>query len=431
MAGIALDIMLKLIAPEYSHKMWNYYKEFCLYLDTQEVEKVMFANKDQRFGCLSRAAAVLLFLYEHLANFLTENNHIVNKLACLARELLDLPYLKTVLLVYAALGIHVIEPFYVRTIQTGSTHSILKLFYKELYDGMNTKVDITFFDFTKPRFSAVSTDLFEGVKESYGQNIIEVVKSFSEEFGQDGAELVNIMLPKLREVLGRQRRDYGLDEEAFPPQFPVEQQAENIDDCPVTNLEMERFCGKVDYRQNKLKKLAAISRSIVLGKADEAGGGQGEVSFRSFKERTLARRELELEWTEKMKEKFKAGADLKKINSLQKEKKRLDKLEALKQAGGPFTDASEVEKFLADVEISPEVKKQRMKMEVQFARDSSTTLPKVDPLFKIQVVLPNKKRRDKSTEEFGEALMIFLGKKADRAVMEYSAFKHSLTKLTV
>ena len=66
-------------------------------------------------------------------------------------------------------------------------------------------------------------------------------------------------------------------------------------------------------------------------------------------------------------------------------------------------------------------------MEVQFARDSSTTLPKVDPLFKIQVVLPNKKR----SEEFGEALMIFLGKKADRAVMEYSAFKQILTKLTV
>ena len=25
-AGLALDIMLKLIAPEFSHKMWNYYK---------------------------------------------------------------------------------------------------------------------------------------------------------------------------------------------------------------------------------------------------------------------------------------------------------------------------------------------------------------------------------------------------------------------
>ena len=86
---------------------------------------------------------------------------------------------------------------------------------------------------------------------------------------------------------------------------------------------------------------------------------------------------------------------------------------------------------MAGVEISPEVKKQRMKIEVQFARDSSTNLPKVDQFFKIQVVLPNMKSRDKSNEDFGEALVIFLGKKANRAVMEYLAFKHHLTKLTV
>ena len=428
-AGTALDIMLKLVAPEYSHKMWNYYNEFCLYLDTHKVEKVMFAYKDQRFGCLSRAAAVLLFLYEHLANFLTENTQIVNKLACLARELLELPYIKTVFLVFAAIGIHIIEPFYVSTIQTGATHTSLKKFYKELYDGMDTTVDITFFQFGKPEFSAVSAGLFEGVKSSYGTNVIDVVKSFSAEFGEEGISLVNFMLPKLRQVLGRQRRDYCLDQTAFPAQFPVEQQAENIDDCPVTNLEMERFCGKVDYRQNKLKKLTAISRSIILGKVKSADGE--ETNFRNFKQQTLARRELQLKWSDKMKEKFKAGADLKQISALQKEKKRLDKLEILKKAGGPFTDALEVEKFLADSQIKTEQKKHRMKMEMQFARDSSTTLPKVDPLFRIQVVLPNKKRRDKTAVEFGESLMVFLGKKADRSIMDYSAFKISLNKLSM
>ena len=41
-AGTALDIMLKLVAPEYSHKMWNYFNLFCLYLDSIDVEKVMF-----------------------------------------------------------------------------------------------------------------------------------------------------------------------------------------------------------------------------------------------------------------------------------------------------------------------------------------------------------------------------------------------------
>ena len=427
-AGTALDIMLKLIAPEYSHKMWNYYSTFCLYLDSHEVEKVMFAYKDQRFGCLSRAAAVLLFLYEHLGNFLVENTQIVNKLACLARELLELPYLKTVFLVFAALGVHIIEPFFARTIQIDATHSSLKQFYKELYDGMDTTVDVTFFHFASPKFKAVSEEMFKGVKESYGTEVIEVVKSFSVEYGSEAVKLVNLMLPQLRVVLGRQRRDYSLDEEAFPAQFPVEEQAENVDDCPVTNLEMERFCGTVDYRQKKLKTLKAVSRSIVLGKGDNKDGK--DATFRSFKKETLARRELDLKWTDQMKEKFKAGADIKQINAAVKEKKRLNKLELLKMAGGPFTDAEQVEKFVADTSVPVKMKKQRMKMELQFARDSSTTLPKVDPLFRVQVVMPNKKRRDKTAAEFGEALVAFLGKKSDRVSMDYSVFKDSLAKLS-
>ena len=44
------------------------------------------------------------------------------------------------------------------------------------------------------------------------------------------------------------RRDYGIDEESFPQQYPVEEQANNIDDTPVHSTGMERQCGKVDYR---------------------------------------------------------------------------------------------------------------------------------------------------------------------------------------
>ena len=426
-AGLALDIMLKLVAPEYNHKMWNYYKQFTLYLETHDIEPLMFAYKDQRFGCLSRAAAVLIFLYEPLGNFLSDNPQIVNKLACLARELLQLPYLKTIFLVFASLGIHIIEPFFAKTIQTTSTHSSLKNFYQELYDGMNTKVDGTFFNFTQPQFSAVSQNMFDGVKKSYGSIVVESLTNLSAEYGEDAAKLVNMLLPEMRKVLGRQRRDYGLDQAAFPVEFLVEKQAENVDDCPVTNLEMERFCGKVDYREKKLKTLAAVSRSMILDKQQQKEGETS--SFRSFKAETIARRELDLEWSEKMKQKFKENADMKQITSMQKERKRLDQLEKLKHLGGPFTDASDVDKYLKDSEISPKNKKDRMKMELQFARDSSTTLPKVDPLFRVMVTMPNKKKRDKTAEEFGEALMAFLGRREDQISMDYSVFRTSLDKL--
>ena len=74
-------------------------------------------------------------------------------------------------------------------------------------------------------------------------------------------------------------------------------------------------------------------------------------------------------------------------------------------------------------DITGDEKKKRLKSEIRFARDSSTTLPKVDPLFRVQVTLPNKKRRDKTAEEFGEALVAYLGKKSDVINLEYETFK--------
>ena len=52
-----------------------------------------------------------------------------------------------------------------------------------------------------------------------------------------------------------------------------------------------------------------------------------------------------------------------------KERKRLDRL---KRLGGPFTDADEVKVYVAGPDITDKEKKVRMKMELQFARDSST-----------------------------------------------------------
>jgi hypothetical protein len=353
-AGLALDIMLKLVAPEYSHKQWNYYSLFCLYLKSDQVDVVLFSYKDQRFGCLSRAAAVLVFLQEHLGGFLSDNPQIVNKLSCLARELLELPYLKTVYLVCAAYGVQLIEPFYASTIEKTATHSSLQKFYQELYDGLDKPVDSSFFDFSKPHFSAVSEDLFEGVKKSYGLSVIDALIALKEQYAEDAVKLANLMRSQLRVVLGRQRRDYGLDQEAFPTQFPVEEQAENVDDCPVNNLDMERACGKVDYREKKLKTLKAVSQSMILEKAEQKDEEQS--SFRSFKKEALALRELDLEWSNKMKDKFKHSSDIKQINSQMKERKRLDKMEKLKQLGGPFTNTAEVEKYLESPTISNKLK---------------------------------------------------------------------------
>ena len=427
-AGQALDMCLKLVAPELSHKPWNKYKEFQQFLEKNGVDSVLFAYKDARFGCMSRAAAVLVYNFGFLAQFLAENPHINNRLACLVREVMELPYLKVVLVVFACLGVHMVEPFYARTIKKGATHSELKVFYKALHDSLDHHPSENLYTFSGPEFDGVSIELFSAVKESYGGKVLTAVTDMAEEHREEVIKLTKLMLPELKIVLARQRRDYGIDEESYPAQFPIEQQAQNIDDTPVHNIGMERQCGKIDYRLHKYGTLNSVSRSIILQKSRELRSGQTG-SFRGFKEAALAKRDLQLQWSLKMKQKFSEGADQKKELALRQERKRLDMLDTLKEYGGPFTAADEVSLYMMKEDVDEKSKQRRLKLEIQFARESTTVLPKVDPLFRIQKTLPNGKRCDKTGKEFGAALMAYLGKKGDRLSLEYSNFKECLATL--
>ena len=97
-------------------------------------------------------------------------------------------------------------------------------------------------------------------------------------------------------------------------------------------------------------------------------------------------------------------------------------MEKLKVVGGPFTNSDMVMEYMEDREVTEKLKQKRLKLELQFARESSTSLPHVDPLFKIQITLPSKKRREKTAQEFADSLVTYLGKKSDKATMEYNMF---------
>ena len=132
--------------------------------------------------------------------------------------------------------------------------------------------------------------------------------------------------------------------------------------------------------------MGAASRSIILKKTRALRESREQTNFRSFWQQVEYKREKEVEWNAKIAEKTKEEAVRKQEAALGQERKRLLLLEKLKEVQGPFTNSEEVEEFLAR-EIPEKEKQARMKKEIQFARDSSTTLPKVDSLFKIQVGL--------------------------------------------
>ena len=78
-------------------------------------------------------------------------------------------------------------------------------------------------------------------------------------------------------------------------------------------------------------------------------------------------------------------------------------------------------------EQSEKIKKARMKAEMKFAHDSSTTLPRNDPLFRIQV--SGKKRRDKTAEEFAVSLKALFGKRKGKKTITLDRFKNSLANV--
>ena len=86
--GQALDCMLRLVAPEFQHKPWNNYKQFILHLQNNDIQQVLFSYKGHRFGCLSRAAAVMVFLLPWTENVL-DSNPSITKLSGLYCERLS------------------------------------------------------------------------------------------------------------------------------------------------------------------------------------------------------------------------------------------------------------------------------------------------------------------------------------------------------
>ena len=76
----------------------------------------------------------------------------------------------------------------------------------------------------------------------------------------------------------------------------------------------------------------------------------------NFKKEAETKREVELAWSLKMKNKMKLGYSEKQIIGQIKERNRLDIMEALKINGLPFTDAGSVQNYLESVEVGDKEK---------------------------------------------------------------------------
>ena len=177
------------------------------------------------------------------------------------------------------------------------------------------------------------------------------------------------------------------------------------------NLGMESMCSLVGHRTGKTKTLEATSRSVIIQGTKELREKYGG-SFHDFSQATKRVKQIKLKWRAQQEEIAGQKMSAKQANNLKVEVRVLKQLEYLKSFQGPFTKCDEIDSYLMDETISSEDKKKRLKTEVQYARDTSLSVPKNNKVFKIRTSkLPGKGSVELSPTQFGGNLKLLIDKK--------------------
>ena len=104
----------------------------------------------------------------------------------------------------------------------------------------------------------------------------------------------------------------------------------------------------------------------------------------------------------------------KQMNNLKIEGRLVKQMQVLKNFGAPFTSCGEIDEFLEKVNIEVKVKVHRMKTEVMYARDTSLSVPKSNPVFRIRnMKVHGEKARQLTPQEFGDNLKNLMNKKLE------------------
>ena len=431
----AISWTMSLFGPEKSHKPWNVYERFKTFMTRKNRKVCLVPLKDYRFGCLSMCSAVFLHHYEDFKEFLTEFSDVTNKLACLVRDALNLPHLLTVLVVFACFGIHVISPFHSKSIATSTTHSNFQEFCSSLHSSLMTcNIDETFFDLSVPFYNAVSTGTLDSVLSRYNQKsaVSESVMQMSEQFTSECIVLANSIRQALAETLKRQRGG-AYDFADTSNETSVFNQLANpldIDKTPIHNMKMERECGDVDRRLKvKGSHLQNVARGSFLHQTSHLRKMYNTPVFRNIGDEVRQFDGILGKWKARQADIQALMQSRKEEENLRIECRKLEMLEYLKIQGGPFTNATQIEQYMSNPDISEKEKQKRMKKEMFYAKNSCTSLPKHHSVFKVLQAGADGKRRMLTATQFAENLKRLFSKANSNRALSVEDFQAAIQKL--
>ena len=166
---------------------------------THDINPHFFQYRDDRFDGHAHGCALVLHLWDSYFSWLRERTDINNRLACYIRSMETVSYLRISLAVFAAFGIHLIEPFNATMFSNQTTHTTLLVFYQSLMNKLDETVSENFFSFEVNAFG-FPEEYFEGCKQKYHSDLVKRVSDVANENLSDCINLANFVLPAIKKT---------------------------------------------------------------------------------------------------------------------------------------------------------------------------------------------------------------------------------------
>ena len=152
-------------------------------------------------------------------------------------------------------------------------------------------------------------------------------------------------MPSLQKVISHQRREYGCSNDAT--EYPILEQADNVDDIPIHNLAMESYCRTDAVFIEKFGTVEAASRRKILKETQKlVNDSPTDKHLSMYNEKLRKIKLLKFNWKKRQEELHQQGLSEKAAQLLQKESSKNKILRNLKEDGGPFTRTEEIELYV-------------------------------------------------------------------------------------
>ena len=200
---------------------------------------------------------------------------------------------------------------------------------------------------------------------------------------------------------------------------------QKLNSAPINNLDAERSVASINYeiKGRGAPNLPTASTMHVIAQSSELI--EGKVISKEIREmeRKKVVPAIVKAWEATQEQLSKDGLSEKETQSRATDKRRNADLIKLKAYNGPFGSSAEVRAFAA-TDMPEEKKKDRLYLEVRYARDSCVSFPKNSDIFRL---LKNYKKLD--SKSYCDNLIIYFDKVTFRNCVDMRDFESALEDL--